>query len=151
MPEQQFEINRIYTKDVSSEAPNTPEIFKEQWEPEINLQLGNKVEKLEEDDLYHVSLTITVTATVADKNAYVIEVQQAGIFTLIGFDETQKGYFTGAMIPNILFPYVRETISNLVQKVGFPPLYLNPIDFNVLYQQHLEEQQMAQSDEATKH
>lgn len=147
MSEQEFEINRIYVKDVSTEAPNSPEIFKETWEPEINLNLGNSAQELEEG-IYEVSLTLTVSATLGDKNAYVIEVEQAGIFTLQGFEDEQKAYLMGAMIPNILFPYARETISSLSQKAGFPPMLLNPIDFNGLYQQHLDNQN---NDEETKH
>lgn len=148
MAEQQFEINRIYVKDISTEAPNSPEIFKTPWEsPEINLNLANGSHAIDED-VYEVSLTVTVTATLGDKTAYVVEVVQAGIFTLQGFEEEQKAYLMGAMIPNILFPYARETISSLSQKAGFPPMLLNPIDFNGLYQQHLENQ--AKSEE-TKH
>lgn len=139
MAEQQFEINRIYVKDVSTEAPNTPAVFQMAWEPEINLNLANDVTELEEN-LFEVSLTLTVTATLEDKTAYIIEVEQAGIFTVMGFEDEQQGFIIGAMIPNILFPYARETISTLSQKAGFPPMLLNPIDFNGLYQQHLQSQ-----------
>lgn len=139
MSEQQFEINRVYVKDVSVESPNAPEIFKTEWEPEIALNLGNSAQELE-DTIYEVSLTLTVTATLGEQTAYVIEVEQAGIFTLEGFEEEQKSYLMGAMIPNILFPYAREVISSLSQKAGFPAMLLNPIDFNGLYQQHLENQ-----------
>lgn len=139
MSEPIFEINKIYTKDVSSEAPNSPEIYKLDWEPEINLNLGNNAQDLEEDGLFEVSLTLSVTATLGEETAYIIEVEQAGIFTLSGFEEEQRAYIMGALIPNILFPYARETISTLSQKAGFPAMLLNPIDFNGLYQQHLEQ------------
>ncbi len=139
MSEANFEINRIYVKDISVEAPNTPEIFKGEWEPEINLKLDNALQPLE-GDLYEVSLTVTVSATNQDKTAYVVEVEKAGIFTLENFDEKQKGYIISAMIPNILFPYARETISNLIQKAGFPPMLLNPINFDAIYYQQLEEE-----------
>lgn len=152
MSEPQFEINRIYVKDVSVESPNTPEIFKETWEPEINLNLGNDLKELEEEGFYEVSLTLTVSATIGDKTAYVVEVEQAGIFTLTGFDTEQQAYVVGALIPNILFPYGREAISSLVQKAGFPPMLLNPIDFNVLYHQHLEEMaEEAENSDETQH
>ncbi len=141
MSEPNFEINRIYVKDVSVETPHVPEIFKKPWEPEISLNLANEVTQLEEEELIEASLTLTVTATLGDETAYVIEVEQAGIFTLVGFDEEQRGYVIGAMIPNILFPYARETISGLSQKAGFPPMVLNPIDFNGVYQQHLQQEQ----------
>lgn len=157
MNEQQFEINKIYTKDLSSEAPNSPEIHQEAWEPEINLNLGNNARQLDEENgLYEVSLTLTVNATLKEKTAYVIEVEQAGIFTLNGFEDEQRAYVIGALIPNILFPYARETISSLSQKAGFPPMLLNPIDFNSLYQQHLENQTneseaAPSSEDVTKH
>lgn len=155
MTEQQFEINKIYTKDISAESPSAPEIYKLPWEPEINLNLGNNAQQLEEDGLFEVTLVLTVTATLEGQTAYVIEVEQAGIFTLVGFAEEQQAYMIGAMIPNILFPYARETISSLSQKAGFPPMLLNPIDFNGLFQQHLEERAAAEKDkespEETKH
>lgn len=146
MSEPQFEINRIYIKDLSVETPNSPEIFKHAWEPEVNLQLDNALQELE-DDLYEVSLTVTVTATIKEKTVYVVEIEKAGIFTLKGFDNQQKSYLIGAMIPNILFPYARETISSLTQKAGFPPMLLNPIDFNAIYQQQVEEQLGQQAQE----
>lgn len=146
-----FEINKIYTKDVSSEAPNSPEIHKEEWEPEISLNLGNNARDLSEDGLFEVSLTLSVTATVGEKTAYIIEVEQAGIFTINGFDEEQHAYVMGALVPNILFPYARETISTLSQKAGFPSMLLNPIDFNGLYQQHLEQAAAEAEKEETKH
>ncbi len=139
MSEPNFEINRIYVKDISVEAPNTPEIFKTEWDPEINLKLDNGLKPLEEG-LYEVSLTVTVTATNNKKTAYVVEVEKAGIFTLENFDEQQQAYVISAMIPNILFPYARETISNLVQKAGFPPMLLNPINFDAIYHQQIAEQ-----------
>lgn len=159
MSEQQFEINRIYIKDLSSEAPSTPEIFMENWEPSINLTLGNSSTELDEENgIYEVSLTLTVTAEIGEKTAYMVEIEQAGIFTVVGFDEAQLAYVIGALIPNILFPYARETISSLSQKSGFPPILLQPIDFNTVYQQHLQQMQDGEGDnggddssEATQH
>ncbi len=149
MSEANFEINRIYVKDISVETPNTPEIFKGQWEPEIDLKLDNGATQLEEEGLYEASLTLTITATNQGKIAYVVEVEKAGIFTLENFDDQQKSYVISAMIPNILFPYARETISNLIQKAGFPPMLLNPINFDALYHQQVEEQ-MAQAEQDEK-
>lgn len=140
MSEPIFEINRIYIKDLSLESPNSPEIFKQGWEPEINLKLDNALNKLEEDGLYEISLTVTVTATLKDKTVYVVEVEKAGIFTISGFEDEQIAYIVGALVPNILFPYARETVSSLTQKAGFPPMVLNPIDFNTLFQQQMEEE-----------
>lgn len=139
MSEPQFEINKVYTKDISVETPNAPEIYKAEWQPEIDLQLGNHLQALEEEGLYEISLTLTVTAELADKVAYIVEVEQAGIFTVEGFEEEHQAYIMGAIIPNILFPYARETISTLTQKAGFPAMLLNPIDFNSMYQHQLQE------------
>ncbi len=150
MSESQFEINKIYTKDISVETPNAPEIYKVEWQPEIDLQLGNDLTTLEEEGLYEVSLTLTVTAKLGEKVAYIVEVEQAGIFTIEGFENEQQAYLMGAMIPNILFPYTRETISSLTQKAGFPPMLLNPIDFNAMFQQHLQEELEEKSEEKTE-
>ncbi len=139
MSEPQFEINKIYTKDVSVESPNAPEIYKVEWQPEIDLQLANDMTALEEEGLYEISLTLTVTAELGDKVAYIAEVEQAGIFTIEGFESEQQTYLMGAVIPNILFPYAREAISSLTQRAGFPAMLLNPIDFNALFQEHLQE------------
>ncbi|MPV86226.1 protein-export chaperone SecB [Ostreibacterium oceani] len=148
--ERAFEINKIYTKDISSESPNTPAIHQQNWQPEINLNLGNQSTCVsEENGLYEVTLTLTVTAKIEDKVAYVIEVMQAGLFTVKGFDSAQRGHILGAAIPNILFPYARETISALSQKAGFPAMLLNPLDFNALYQQHLQQQAEANKTDAS--
>ncbi len=146
MAEQKFEINKIYTKDVSSEAPNNPEIFKAGWEPNINLNLTNGINKLPEENSFEVVIKLTVTAKVGEQIAYIIEVEQAGIFTVSGFEEAQQNYMLGAMAPNILFPYARELISSLSQKSGFPPILLNPISFESLYQQHMENQNKQQAE-----
>ncbi len=151
MSEPQFEINRIYIKDLSSEAPSAPEIFTENWEPNINLNLGNSSTLIDEEQgIYNIVLSLTVSATIGKKTAYMIEIEQAGIFTITGFDEAQLGYVIGALVPNILFPYARETISSLSQKAGFPPIILNPIDFNVVYQQHVQQSQAANTNEVSE-
>ncbi|PIE44839.1 MAG: protein-export chaperone SecB [Gammaproteobacteria bacterium] len=156
MAETQFEINKIYIKDFSSEVPSAPEIFKAEWEPEIDLNFGNGAALIEEEHhIYEVSLTITVTAKLGEHTAYIIEVEQAGIFTIDGFDDEQRGFIIGAATPNILFPYAREAISTMSQKAGFPPMLLNPIDFTALYYQHLqnqaENQQAETEEDQTKH
>ncbi|MFQ5642103.1 MAG: protein-export chaperone SecB [Thiogranum sp.] len=130
--EAEFAILRIYLKDVSFETPNSPEVFTEEFKPEISLQLNTAIKKIE-DNLHEVALNITVTAKQGEKTGFLVEVQQAGIFSLKGFDEAQKGTMLGAYCPNILFPYAREEISGLVTKGGFPPLLLAPINFDVMY------------------
>jgi len=134
----QFSILRIYLKDVSFEIPNAPQVFKEEWKPEINLQLNTEVSALDADT-YEVVLNVTVTAQQGDKTGFLAEVQQAGIFTLKGFDETQKGPMLGAYCPNTLYPFAREAISDLVAKGGFPQVLLAPINFDALYAQNIDQ------------
>jgi len=143
MSEQQknFVIQKLYLKDVSFESPNSPAIFSEQdWQPEINVQLNTESNALAEN-VAEVILNITVTATHQEKTAFLVELKQAGVFTLEGFNEEEKGGMLGSYCPNVLFPFAREAISELVSKGGFPQLLLAPVNFDALYQQHLEQQQ----------
>lgn len=137
--EQEFGIHSIYLKDVSFEAPNSPEVFKTEFQPEIQMNLNIDTNALE-DNVYEVVLAVTVTAKVKDKSAFLVELQQAGVFTLKGFDEENLGPMLGIYCPNVLFPYARESIASLVTKGGFPQLLLEPVNFEVLYSQHLQEQ-----------
>jgi preprotein translocase subunit SecB len=141
----QFAVQRIYTKDISFEAPNSPAVFTEKWEPEINIEINSNGNKLA-DDVYEVVLSLTVTAKLGDKTAYLAEVQQAGIFTLSGFNEQDMGGMIHSYCPNLLFPYVREVISDLVSKGSFPQMVMQPINFDALYAQHLEKQKAAGED-----
>ena len=134
-----FTIQRIYVKDVSFEAPHAPEIFREEWKPEVNVDLQTKTNRLEET-IFEVVLHLTVTVKMEEKTAFLVEVHQAGIFTLKGFSEDQLGHALGSMCPNILYPYARETISDIVIRGGFPQLLLAPVNFDALYLQHLEQQ-----------
>lgn len=134
-----FNIQRIYVKDASFEAPHAPEIFKQEWKPEVNVDLQTKTNRLEES-IFEVVLHLTVTVKMDTKVAFLVEVHQAGIFTLKGFPQEQLGHVLGSMCPNILYPYVRETISDLVIRGGFPQLLLAPVNFDALYLQHLEQQ-----------
>ncbi len=138
-PAREFAIQKIYVKDVSFETPNSPMIFREKWEPEISLQLGNNTVTLGEG-VHEVVLTVTVTAKLGDKTAYLAEVQQAGIFNIGGYNDQEMGIMVGSFCPNILFPYAREAVSDIVTKGGFPQLLLAPVNFDVLYQQHLQQQ-----------
>jgi len=136
--EKQFSIQKIYTKDMSFETPNSPKIFTEKWEPAVDFNLGNNVTPLE-DSLYEIALTVTITVKCGDKTAYLVEVNQAGIFSLIGFNEQEMEPMVGSFCPNILFPYAREVISDLVTKGGFPQLLLAPVNFDALYSQHRQQ------------
>jgi len=138
--EQEFGIHSIYLKDVSFEAPNSPDIFKTQFQPEIQMNLNLETHKLDEN-VYEVVLSVTVEAKAKDKSAFLVELQQAGVFTLRGFNDENLGPMLGIYCPNVLFPYARESVANLVSKGGFPQLLLEPVNFEALYSQHLEEQQ----------
>ena len=137
-PERQFAVQRIYTKDLSFESPNAPEIFRGEWKPQNELNLNTKVNRLA-DQAYEVVLSVTVTAKVGDKTAFIVEVQQAGIFTMAGFTEQELGPMLGAYCPNLLFPYARETVSDLVTKGSFPQLVLQHVSFDALFAQHQQE------------
>ena len=134
----EFSILRIYLKDVSFETPNSPEVFTQEFKPDINLQLNTAIKMIEEG-LHEVVLNITVTAKQGEKTGFLVEVQQAGLFTVKGFDEAQKGAMLGAYCPNTLFPYAREAVSELVTKGGFPPLLLAPVNFDAMYAERAAE------------
>ncbi|MCP3867893.1 MAG: protein-export chaperone SecB [Gammaproteobacteria bacterium] len=143
----QFALQRIYIKDVSYETPNSPAVFTEEWKPDPNLNLNSSVTDLGGDN-YEVVLTVTVTTKLGDKTAYLVEVKQAGIFTVKGFPGNEMGHMMSAYCPNVLFPYAREVISDLVSKGSFPQLLLTPVNFDALYAQHMQElQNKAQPDE----
>ncbi|MCQ8104154.1 protein-export chaperone SecB [Methylomonas sp. SURF-2] len=141
--EKQFAIQKIYTKDISFETPNSPKIFTLKWEPALDLNLGTHVESLE-NSMFEVALSITVTVKLAESIAYLVEIKQAGIFTISGFSEQEMGPMLGSFCPNVLFPYAREVISDLVNKGGFPQLILAPVNFDALYMQHLQQNQQNQ-------
>lgn len=142
--EKQFAIQKIYTKDISFETPNSPKIFIEKWEPAVDFNLGTRVEPLE-DKLFEIALTVTVTVKSGATTAYLVEVTQAGIFFFAGFSEQEMGPMVGSFCPSILFPYAREAVSDLVAKGGFPQLLLAPVNFDALYAQHLQQLQTAAS------
>ncbi len=140
--EKQFSIQKIYTKDISFETPNAPKIFREKWEPDVDFNLGTNVDKLEET-VFEVVLTITITVKSGETTAYLVEVNQAGIFTMENFAENEMGPMLGSFCPNILFPYAREVVSDLVAKGGFPQLLLAPVNFDALYGQHMQQLQQS--------
>lgn len=145
----QFAIQKIYVKDVSFETPNSPAIFTEnRWEPEVNVQLNSRAAPMA-DQMHEVLLSVTITAKLGDKTAYLVEVQQAGIFRTEGFEQPQLNHLLGSFCPNILFPYVREAISDMVTRGGFPQLLLAPVNFDALYAQHMQQQQDAAKEVAT--
>lgn len=138
--EQQFAIQKIYIKDVSFESPNAPAVFTEEWKPESNLELNTNGKKLE-DNVYEVVLSLTVTIKNNDKVAHLVEIQQCGIFSIAGFNDQDLSHMLGSFCPNILFPYAREAVSDLVTRGGFPQLLLAPVNFDALYAQHIQQMQ----------
>ncbi len=139
--EGQFAIQKVYTKDLSFETPHSPEIFAEEWSPTVNMQLSSEASPVNEDleDLHEVVLTLTVTVNIGEKTAYLIEVQQAGIFHIKGFNEDMMSHMAATVCPNILFPFAREVISDLVTRGGFPQLLLAPVNFEALYTSQVEQ------------
>jgi len=146
---QHFSIQKLYIKDSSFESPASPESFTfKPWDPKIDLNLTNKQSHIDADT-YEAVLSITATVSHEEKTAFLVEVHQAGLFQIAGFDEEQKKYLLGSQCMNILFPYAREVISDMSVRGGFPALIMTPVNFDALYQQHLQKNQ-AQQVEATE-
>ena len=149
--EARFVIQKIYTKDISFEAPNSPEIFRDEWEPALELQMGNEYAKVD-DDNHEVTLVVTVTAKVGDKVAFLVEVKQSGVFSLTGYSDQEMGPLIGSYCPNTLFPFAREVISDVVLKGGFPQLVLAPVNFDALYMEQVKKnREDAAKEKATTH
>ena len=140
-PQQQFSLQRIYTKDLSFESPTSPAVFRQQWQPKVSVDMNTKSDKVDEEGKYEVGRTITVTAKLEEETAFLVEVQQAGIFFVQGIEGENLRAVLSTAAPNILFPYLRESIDNIVVKGGFPPVQLAPVNFDALYQQALAQAQ----------
>ena len=134
-----FNIQRIYLKDASMEQPNSPQIFLEQDSPAVDINLGIEQTQLGEG-VFEVALTGTVTAKIKDQTLFLVECKQAGIFEVSGFPADQVGPILGVNCPQMLFPYLRAQISDLVVRGGFPPVVLNEINFPAIYAAQLEQQ-----------
>ena len=134
-----FQIKKLYLKDISFESPNSPHVFTQEWKPNVDMQLNSEVRRFGSDD-YEVTLTTTVTVKVGDATAFLCEVQAAGMFGIAGVSDAEMGPLLGSYCPNILFPYLREAVSDLSVRGGFPQLVLAPVNFEALYARHMEEQ-----------
>ncbi len=143
-PAQQFAIQKIYVKDLSFESPNAPGVFTSDFKPQVNVELNTNGQSIGEN-VYEVVLSITVTVKQDESTAYLVEVQQAGIFNIQGMPEDQLAGMLAVFCPSIIFPYAREAISDVVNRGGFPQLLLAPVDFNAMYAQHLEQQKAQQA------
>ena len=134
-----FSIEKIYVKDLSLEIPHAPQIFLEREQPEIDMQLATEGKQLE-DGVFEAVITVTVTAKLGEQVMFLVEAAQAGIFQIRGVAEEEISGVLAVACPNILFPYVRETVSDVVNRAGFPPVLLSPINFEALYAQQMAEQ-----------
>ncbi len=139
--ESNFGISRIYLKDVSFESPNSIEMFQQDWNPSVNLELDVNSQGLNpEGDVVEVSLKVSVTTKIKDKTAFLVEVTQAGIFSIpTNLTGAKLAHCIGSYCPNILLPYARETICDLVSKGSYPQLNLSPVDFDSLLENHMRE------------
>ncbi len=146
-----FTVEKLYIKDVSFEAPGTPQVFNESGQPQLQMNLNQNVQRLS-DTAFEVVLGVTLTCTLGEKTAYLAEVQQAGVFGLVGFDETTLEIMLGTHCPNALYPYARQVISDLIQAGGFPPFLLQPLNFESLFaegmRQRAEQQGLAGAEAA---
>lgn len=134
-----FGIEKLYVKDASIEVPNAPQIFTERTAPQVNVELGNSATRLD-DGVFEVAIKVTVTAKIGDKTAFLVEATQAGIFAIRNVPDENLEVILGVTCPNILFPYAREAVSDMVTRAGFAPVLLNPINFEALFMQQKQQQ-----------
>lgn len=144
-----FNIEKIYVKDLSVEIPHAPQIFLDREPPKVDIQLIPQSTTVEEG-LYEVVVTATITSKIGEKVMFLVEIKQAGLFRILNLPSEDMEGILAVMCPNILFPYLRETVSSLTVRAGFPPVLLNPINFDSLYQQQKQQAQAAET-AATTH
>ena len=137
-----FGIEKLYVKDASLEVPNAPQVFTDRTAPQVSVELANAAQKLDEG-VYEVSIKVTVTAKIGEKVAFLVEVTQAGVFAIRNVPEENLEMIAAVTCPNILFPYAREAVSDMVTRAGFAPVLLNPINFEALYMQQKQQAQNA--------
>jgi preprotein translocase subunit SecB len=146
-----FNIEKLYVKDLSLEIPNAPTVFLEQGNPQIDLQLNTQAAGIDEG-IFDVTVTVTVTAKLPEKDKvlFLIEAKQAGIFQIRNLPKEELETMLAVVCPNILYPYLREVVSDVAVRGGFAPVILNPINFEAIYLQQ-KQQSQAQATEAVKH
>lgn len=138
--QRQVAIQKIYLKDASLEVPNAPHVFTKSWTPQAKVDLDSAIDTLSED-LFHLVLTVTVTVSMDEATAFLVEVHQAGLFTLSGWADDERHRLLGTFCAAQLFPFAREAIADLSGKAGFPPLLLAPVNFDALYDARLAQAQ----------
>lgn len=149
--EKRLDIKKIYIKDLSFEAPRAPDIDGGKWSPHLDIQLHNSSLKLDQQDLYEVTLQINITATENEKSIFTIEVSQAGVFEVVGTNQNETAATLQVHCPHILFPFARETIASLVTKGGFPQLLIGPINFDAIFNQNMQALQSEQRQSGKPH
>lgn len=141
--EKKINIQKIYLKDASVESPQSPQIFsaesQQEGAPQVDVRFNIGHTPLSEE-IIDITLTLTVEATRNDSNVYLIEIVQAGIFSIVGFEQHEQHHIMGAYAPEVLFPYARENVDSLLVKAGFPPLAMGPVNFEQFYRQNLQNQ-----------
>ena len=142
-----FNVEKVYLKDVSFESPKAPAVFKTSGSPEMDVQLNHSTSNLGEGR-YEAVLALTITATHEEEPVFLVEVQQAGVFHIQNVNDEQLKVILGVHCPHLLFPYARQIISELTTQGGFPPLLLSPVNFEALYQHHV---QKGTSEQSTTH
>jgi preprotein translocase subunit SecB len=147
----QFTVQRIYVKDLSFESPATPAVFRKQWQPKLNVDLNTRSNAIDGEGNFEVVLSITITAKLEEETAFLIEVQQAGIFSARGFEAEDLRRVLGTAAPNVLFPYAREALDSICVRGAFPPIVLAPVNFDAVYQQALLQSQAAQGGAPATH
>ncbi len=142
VPPQQpiFQIQRMYLKDLSLEIPGAPRIFLEQQQPAVEISLDSALEQLS-DGIHEVTVTVTVTTRIGDKVLFLVEARQGGIFEIRNIPPEQMPVVLNVVCPNVIYPYLRSNVADVIQRAGFPPIHLSEINFEALYQQKLAQQQ----------
>ncbi len=146
-PRREMAIQKIYLKDASFEAPSTPEIFRGKWQPSINVDLDTRTTPMD-DSVHEVVLRLTITAKQDDKTAFLVEITQAGIFSIKGAEKAELGPILGSYCPATLFPFARQVVNELVTQGGFPQLLLSPVNFDALYAEQVRRRKQEQGGEA---
>jgi len=145
--DKQVALQRIYIRDCSFESPRAPAVFATPINPEVKVNMRSDTNKLG-DDNYEVVLTITIEAQAESRSIFLVEVHQAGLFSIRGFNDQEQAALLGSYCPNILFPYAREAVSDLVQKGGMPTLLLQPVNFDAIYMQSIGQAAVPSGDAA---
>jgi len=148
-PQGQFALQKVYTKDISFETPNSPAIFQEEWKPVVDMDISSNATPLDNDQ-FDVVLTITTTVKIGEKTVYLAEVHQAGIFLIKNIPDEMVGRMLATTCANILFPFAREVVADLVTRGGFPQFLLQPVNFEALYMQSQQQQMMNKEDPASE-